>query len=107
MDIGNHANKEKTAFFPGPGMGLFQFCRMPFGLTGVPGSFQRLMNSIFRGLPCVTIYLDVILTHSADVEAHREHLSTIFQRLCDAGLTLRGKKCHIGMSSVTYLGHVF
>ena len=29
-------DREKTAFCPGPGMGLFQFCRMPFGLTGAP-----------------------------------------------------------------------
>ena len=31
---------EKTAFCPGPWLGLFQFRCMPFGLTGAPGSFQ-------------------------------------------------------------------
>ena len=35
------------------------------------------------------------------------HLQEVFQRLADAGLTLRGKKCHIGMKEVSYLGHVF
>ena len=40
---------EKTTFCPGPGLGLFQFRCMPFGLTGAPGSFQRLMSKIFRG----------------------------------------------------------
>ena len=44
----------KTAFCSGPGMGLFQFSCMPFGLTGAPSTFQRLMNQIFRGLPYVT-----------------------------------------------------
>ena len=29
----------KTAFCPGIGMGLFQFTRIPFGLTGAPSSF--------------------------------------------------------------------
>ena len=39
--------------------------------------------------------------------AHQEHLTTVFQRLHDAGLTLHGRKYRIGMTSVTYLGHVF
>ena len=38
----NSTDREKTAFCPGPGMGLFQFCRMPFGLAGAPSSFQQL-----------------------------------------------------------------
>lgn len=36
----------KTAFCPGLGMGLYQFHHIPFGLTGVPGSFQCLMDSV-------------------------------------------------------------
>ena len=63
-------DREKTAFCPGPGMGLFQFRRMPFGLTGAPSSFQRLVDKILRGLPFVMIYLDDILVHSANVDMH-------------------------------------
>ena len=103
----NPSDKEKTAFFPGPGMGLFQFNRMPFGLTGAPSSFQRFMDKIFQGLSFVSIYLDDILIHSPDEEAHKTHLQEVFSRLSEAGVTLRGKKCRIGMMSVTYLGHVF
>ena len=101
------SDRHKTAFCPGPGMGLYQFRRMPFGLTGAPSSFQRLMDKVFRGLPFVTTYLDDILVHSRNAEEHSHHLQEVFQRLADAGLTLRGKKCHIGMTSVSYLGHVF
>ena len=103
----NPSDKEKTAFCPGPGMGLFQFNRMPFGLTGAPSSFQRFMDKIFRGLSYVSIYLDDILIHSPDEEAHKVHLQEVFTRLLEAGVTLLGKKCRIGMTSVTYLGHVF
>ena len=89
-------------------MGIFEFCQMPFGLCGAPSSFQRLMNSILRGLPFVLIYLDDILIHSSSVELHRQHLTTeIFQHLQAAGLTLRGKKYHLGISKVPYLGHKF
>ena len=78
----------KTAFCPGPSMGLFQFTRMPFGLTGAPSSFQRLMNKIFRDLPFVTTYIDDILVHSANEEQHEYHLQQVFQKLEESGLTL-------------------
>ena len=71
-------DREKTAFCPGPGMGLFQFCRMPFGLTGAPSSFQRVMDKVLRGLPFVTIYLDDILIHSKNAESHKKHLRAVF-----------------------------
>ena len=99
-------NREKTAFCPGPGIGLYEFCRMPFELSGAPSSFQRLMDKILHGLSFVTIYLDDILIHSKDEQEHTGHLEIVF-RLLNAGLTLRGTKCDIGMSSVQYLGHVF
>ena len=57
----NPIDQAKTAFCPGPDMGLFQFTRMPFGLTGVPSTFQRMINKIFRGLPFTTTY---VLVHS-------------------------------------------
>ena len=52
-------------------------------------------------------YIDDILIHSATEELHKEHLHQVFARLQEAGLTLRGKKCHIGVPQVYYLGNVF
>ena len=100
-------DREKTAFCPGPGMGLYQFCQMPFGLTGAPASFQRLMDKILRGLPFASTYIDDILVFSPDPIKHKEHLRQVFKYLQEAGLTPRGRKCHIGLTQVTYLGHVF
>ena len=88
-------------------MGLYEFCRMPFGLTGAPSSFQHLMDKTLHGLPFVTIYLDNILIHSNNVQVHAQHLKVVFQCLQNAGLTLRGTKCHIGLPSVRYLGNIF
>ena len=97
------ADQAKTAFCPGPGMGLFQFRRMPFGLTGAPSSFQRLMDKLMRDLPFVSDYIDDLLVHSATEAEHVEHLRIVFERLRKAGLTLRGRKCRIGMSQVAIL----
>jgi len=46
-------------------------------------------------------------THSDSVETHAQYLRVVFQRIRNAGLTLRGAKCHIRLSSANYLGHVF
>jgi len=97
-------DREKTAFCP---VGLYQFCRMTFGLTGAPASFQRLMDKILRDLPFACTYKDNILVFSSDPIKHMEHLCQVFRRLQEAGLTLCGRKCHIGLTQVTYQGHVF
>lgn len=62
-------------------MGLFQFTRMPFGLSNATGSFQRLMDTVYRGLPFATMYLDDVLVHSESVQQHKMHLRQVFERL--------------------------
>ena len=57
-------DQPKTAFCPGSGMGLYQFCCMSFGLSGAPGSLQRLTDSVLRELPFASTYLDDILVYS-------------------------------------------
>ena len=92
---------------PGPGMGLYQFWWMPFGLTGAPSLFQRVMDKIFWGLSFVTTYIDDVLIHSQNEEVHKQHLRQVFQCLQETGLTLRGRKCHIRLLEVSFLGHIF
>ena len=58
------------------------------------------MDKIFLGLSYVSIYLDDILIHSPDEIAHKIHLQEVFTRLSEAVVTLHGKKCRIGMTSV-------
>ena len=50
-------DREKTAF-SSPN-GLFHFINMPFGLSGAPATFQRMMDSILRGTDDYAgVYLD-------------------------------------------------
>ena len=81
---------------------------MPFGLSGAPSSFQRLMNTICGNLSFVTTYLDDLVVHSKSIHEHVEHLEILFQHMHNAGLTFCGSKCQIGLPSVTYyLGYIF
>lgn len=64
------------------------------------------MDKILQGLPFVTIYLDIPI-HSENPHMHKQYLQAVFDLLTAAGMTLRVKKCHIGLAEVLYLGHVF
>ena len=97
-------DKEKTAF-PTP-KGLYQFTTMPFGLSGAPATFQRMMDSVLRDTEQFTgVYLDDIIIYSDSWEDHLEHLKEILRRLSDANLTLKLKKCVFAAEECTYLGH--
>lgn len=85
--------------------GLYEFVRMPFGLKNAAQTFQRLMDTVLRGLTCAFVYLDDILIASTSEKEHIDDLNLICQRLKDAGLFVRLEKCLFGVSSLDFLGH--
>lgn len=97
---------EKTAFTTRTGQ--YQFKRMPFGLSGAPATFQRVMSDILREFnwkACV-IYLDDILVFGRTLQEHNERLVLILKRFSQAGLKLAPLKCHFMRKEVKYLGHL-
>ena len=98
-------DRPKTAF--SSPFGLFQFRVMPFGLQSAPATFQRLIDQVIRGLKGTAAYLDDIIVFSQDWESHLAQLRAVLRRLKEAGpLTVRPKKCSLGMRQCIYLGHV-
>ena len=51
-------------------------------------------------------YLDDVIIFSSSWEEHLKHLSIVFARLREAGLTVKPAKCTLGAATCTYLGHV-
>ncbi|CAN2387863.1 Reverse transcriptase (RNA-dependent DNA polymerase), partial [Pristimantis euphronides] len=98
-------DREKTAFILP--MGLFEFDRMPFGLSNAPGTFQRLMEKCLGDLnfESVLIYLDDIIVYSHTFEEHLQRLEQVFDRLKKHGLKIKPKKCHLFQEEIEYLGH--
>lgn len=98
-------SKEKTAF--ACHKGLFQFNRMPFGLSNAPAVFQELMNIVLQGKEDFSIaYLDDILIFSETAEKHLEHIQEVFDRLRKHGLKLKLKKCSFFQEQTEYLGFI-
>ena len=85
--------------------GLFQYNRLPFGISCAPGIFQRVMDSLLKGIPGVVVYLDDILVTSPSEEEHLSSLKQVLTRLQEAGLRLNRRKCQFLVPSVTYLGY--
>jgi len=96
---------EKTAFCPGPGYGLWEFTRMPYGLTGATQTCQRGLDKILQSCKdCVDNYVDDCIVFSNDIDTHIRDLKRVLSQLTDAGLTLRGSKCFFGKSHTIHLG---
>ena len=60
---------------------LWEFLRVVFGLKNAAQTFQRLMDSVLRGLEFIFIYLDDILVASRSKQEHRAHLRQVLERL--------------------------
>ena len=88
--------------------GLYQFKVMPYGLTNAPSTFERLMERVLQGLQwqiCL-VYIDDVIIYSRSVEEHVARLELVLQKLAEAGLKLKPKKCHLFKVKVLYLGHI-
>lgn len=100
------ADKPKTAFVTPDG--LYEFNVMPFGLCNAPATFERMMDTVLRGLKWQTClcYLDDIVVFAPDFTTHLHRLKCVLTCLTNAGLQLNLKKCHFAARKLTILGHV-
>ena len=88
--------------------GLHEWVRIPFGLTNVPGSFQRYMEGCLGDLRdevCVP-YLDDVLVFSSSFDQHIQNVRQVLKRQRECGIKLRPKKCDFFKSEVCYVGRV-
>lgn len=88
-------------------LGHFEYCRMPFGLKNASSSFQRLMSIVLTGLSDlqIAVYIDDVIIASTTFNEHLERLELVFDRLKQANLKLKPKKCSLLRDEITYLGH--
>lgn len=89
-------------------LGLFEFTRLPFGLTNAPAIFQRNMTKLLSGLigTIAMVYIDDIIIYSRTPEEHAKHLEQVLERFRQAGLQLKPSKCHFGLPELDLLGYV-
>ncbi|CAM5155264.1 unnamed protein product [Eretmochelys imbricata] len=85
---------------------LYEFNVLPFGLRNAPATFQKLVDGLLAGLGEYAVaYLDNVAIFLDSWAEHLEHLQKVFECIREAGLTVKAKKCQIGLNRVIYLGH--
>lgn len=97
-------DRPKTAF--SDGYRLLQFCRMSFGLSTAPATFQRTMNLVLspvlgRHTLC---YLDDIIVYSKGFSQHFQDLEETLQLLAAANMKLNMEKCQFAAETINFLG---
>jgi len=97
--------KERSAFCTR--RGLFHFTRMPFGLSGAPGSFCRLMQIVLRDLLWIIClcYLDDIVLFAKTPQELLERLRVVLDRLRKVGLKCKPSKCELFKTEIKFFGH--
>ncbi|XP_030838252.1 uncharacterized protein K02A2.6-like [Strongylocentrotus purpuratus] len=85
--------------------GLYQYERLPFGVSTAPAVFQSVMDRILGGMKGVCCYLDDILISSENEEDHIKTLNEVLGRLQEYGVKAKKEKCSFMVSRVIYLGH--
>ena len=101
--------QEKSAFItPHMSPSHWEYKYMPFGLTGAPATFQRLVDTMLRGVQYNTVlaYLDDIIVIGDDVSSCRRNLEEVFVRIRAANLKLKPSKCELFKTEIAYLGHI-
>ena len=87
---------------------LYQFTRLPFGVTNGVASFQRIINSIIRSenLARTYAYLDDLIICGKSKEEHDANLARFMEVAKRRKLTYNDEKCNFSTTKLSILGYV-
>ena len=89
----NPKHVHKTAF--ATHLGLFKFCRMPYGLKTAPQTFQRILNTVFSQFlyQWLIVYIDDCVIWSSSEQEALVQYKKILETVTKFGLQFKPTKC--------------
>ena len=87
---------------------LYQFCRIPFGVTNGVSAFRRTIDSFIaeEGLTDTFAYLDDVTICGNDQEHHDKNFKKFLDAATRRNLTLNQDKCVFSTRKIALLGYV-
>ena len=97
----------KTAFHTGSS-GLYEFTRMPFGLSNAGASFCHLMEMCLGDQQYLMLlfYLDDICIFSSSIDKMLDRIAMVLYHLKEFNLKIKPKKSFFFQSNILFLGHM-
>ena len=86
---------------------LFQFKRLPFGVTNGVAAFQRGIDYVIDGLEGVVANIDDVVVGGATQEDHDKALANFLSAADKYGVTFNKAKSKFNTAELHFLGHVF
>ena len=87
---------------------LYQFRRIPFGVTNGVASFQRVIDKIISNekLKGTVAYIDNVTICSYNEKDHNHNLKQFMAAVNKYDLTLNEEKCLYNLKSIKQLGYI-
>ena len=86
-------------------IGRYQFKRLPMGSKVASDIFQRMLDSVYIGLPGVTGIADDMVIFGRDEEEHDRNLILFLEATGRNGLVLNKRKLQFKKEEVSFFGH--
>ena len=86
-------------------IGRYQFKRLPMGSKVASDIFQRMLDSVYIGLPGVTGIADDMVIFGRNEEEHDKNLILFLETTRKNGLVLNKKKLQFKKEEVSFFGH--
>ena len=86
--------------------GLYQWNRLPYGISSASAIFQSVMDDTLTGIPMTCCRIDDILVSGRNDGEHLMNLNNVIIRLERRGFKCKVEKSCFMQEEVVYLGHV-
>ena len=86
--------------------GTYKFLIGFYGLTDLPATFQKMIDTTLDSINSTNTFLDdIIIITKGTIENHEKEIDKTLNRLNEENLAISLHKCEFGLKEITWLGY--